>query len=238
MSIQSIPLTSTPWRDERWHRAARWARWLAWASLFWMTVEGAVGIYAGISANSIALIGWALSSAVEGLASVIVIWRFTGSRALSEASEVRAQKAVAVSFFLLAPYVGLESIGHLVNRELPQVTLLGIALTVSSIVLMPALGVAKQRLGRTLGSGATAGEGTQNLLCAYIAGGVLVGLIGNALFGWWWLDPIAGIAVAVIAVKEGREAWKGENCGCAAVPGLDGGGCGPDCKDSCCSSKS
>lgn len=221
-------------RDEAWLRIARWTRWLAWASLGWMAVEGAVGLAAGLSAGSIALVGWALSSAVEGLASVIVIWRFSGARTLSDTAEGRAQKAVAVSFWLLAPYVAVESIRDLVTRHQPGTTLLGIGLTISSLVLMPALGIAKQRLGARLGSGATAGEGAQNLLCAYLAAAVLAGLVANSLWGWWWLDPIAGLAVATVAVREGLEAWRGEDC--CAIPGAleDGCGCGPGCTDACC----
>src|SRR5256885_13399892 len=133
--------------DVGWLRAARWARWLAWASLAWMSVEGTVGLVAGFQANSIALVGWALAAVGEGLAGVIVIWRFTGSRTLSETAEARAQKAVAISFWLLAPYVAIESIRNLLTREMPQTTLLGIGLTISSLLLMPALGIAKQRLG-------------------------------------------------------------------------------------------
>jgi divalent metal cation (Fe/Co/Zn/Cd) transporter len=230
---QAAPSVVQP--DAGWLRAAQWARWLAWASLAWMTVEGTVGLVAGLQANSIALVGWALSSVVEGLASVIVIWRFTGSRTLSETAEARAQKAVAISFWLLAPYVAIESIRNLLIHEMPQTTLLGIGLTISSLLLMPALGIAKQRLGDRLSSGATAGEGAQNLLCAYLAGAVLVGLVGNSLWGWWWLDPVAGLLVAAVAIKEGREAWRGENC--CAVPGVAteaGCGCGPDCIDACC----
>jgi len=221
-------------RDAGWMRAARLARWLAWASLGWMTVEGAVGLAAGFGAGSIALVGWALSSVVEGLASIIVIWRFTGSRTLSATAEARAQRAVAVSFWLLAPYVAVESVRDLVAGDRADVAPLGIAITVSSLVLMPALGVAKRRLGARLGSGATAGEGTQNLLCAYLAAAVLVGLVANGLFGWWWLDPIAGLAVAAVAVKEGRDAWRGEGCCVAGAP-LDGGcACGPGCTGACC----
>jgi len=221
-------------RDAGWMRAARLARWLAWASLRWMTVEGAVGLAAGFGAGSIALVGWALSSVVEGLASIIVIWRFTGSRTLSATAEARAQRAVAVSFWLLAPYVAVESVRDLVAGDRPDVAPLGIAITVSSLVLMPALGVAKRRLGDRLGSGATAGEGTQNLLCAWLAAAVLVGLVANGLFGWWWLDPIAGLAVAAVAVREGRDAWRGEGC-CVAGASLDGGcACGPDCAGACC----
>ena len=209
---------------------------LAWASLAWMTVEGAVGLTAGVRAGSIALVGWALSSVVEGLASVIVIWRFTGSRTLSETAEGRAQKAVAVSFWVLAPYVAVESVRDLIGQHRPATSLLGIGLTISSLVLMPALGVAKQRLGARLGSAATAGEGGQNLLCAYLAAAVLAGLIANGLWGWWWVDPLAGLVVAAMAVREGREAWRGESC--CAVPGLVGEqSCefGPGCTASCCS---
>ena len=224
-----------PVRDERWLRAASWARWLAWVSLAWMTVEGAVGLTAGLTAGSIALVGWALSSVVEGLASVIVIWRFTGARTLSATAEERAQKAVAVSFWLLAPYVAVESVRDLVGQHRPETSLLGIGLTISSLILMPALGISKQRIGARLGSGATAGEGAQNLLCAYLAAAVLAGLVANSLWGWWWVDPVAGLVVAAMAVREGREAWRGENC--CEVSGLveeQSCACGPGCTDACC----
>jgi divalent metal cation (Fe/Co/Zn/Cd) transporter len=238
MSDTATAATSV--RDVAWLRAARLARWLSWASLLWMTAEGVLGIAAGLSAGSIALVGWALSSAVEGLAAVIVIWRFTGSRTLSETAEGRAQKAVAISFFLLAPYVAAESVRDLVVRHQPGSTVLGIALTATSLALMPLLGVAKHRLGTRLGSNATAGEGTQNLLCAALAGAVLVGLAANTLFGWWWLDPVVGLSVAAVAIKEGVDAWRGEGCDCAAVPipGQAACGCGPGCTDSCCAGES
>ncbi|HEY4026150.1 MAG TPA: cation transporter [Candidatus Dormibacteraeota bacterium] len=222
-------------RDEAWLQLARWTRWLAWASLAWMTVEGAVGLAAGFGSGSIALVGWALSSAVEGLASVIVIWRFSGARTLSETAEGRARKAVAVSFWLLAPYLAIESVRDLLTRHQPRPTVLGIGLTISSLLLMPALGIAKRRLGARLSSGATAGEGSQNLLCAYLAAAVLSGLVANSLLGWWWLDPIAGLAVAGVAVREGLEAWRGEDCCAIPVAAIEHGrGCGPGCLDACC----
>jgi divalent metal cation (Fe/Co/Zn/Cd) transporter len=199
-------------RDQEWLRLARLARWLAWASLAWMAAEGAVGLAAGAAAGSIALVGWALSSVVEGLASVIVIWRFSGARTLSDRAELRAQRAVAVSFWLLAPAVAVESVRDLATGHRPATTLLGMALAASSILLMPALGLAKRRLGARLDSGATAGEGAQNLLCAYLAAAVLAGLAANALLGWWWLDPVAGLAVAGMAIREGIAAWRGEDC--------------------------
>ena len=201
-------------RDAGWLRATRQARALSWASLAWMTIEAAVGIGAGVAAASIALTGWALSSAVEGLASVIVIWRFTGTRTLSETAEARAQKGVAVSFWLLAPYVTIEAVRNLVTGQQPGTSVAGIVVTALAVVIMPALGIAKRRLGRRLGSGATAGEGTQNLLCAYLGAAVLISLAANAAFGWWWLDPIAGLAVAAAAVREGIESWHGNGCQC------------------------
>jgi divalent metal cation (Fe/Co/Zn/Cd) transporter len=201
-------------RDDGWLQAARRARLLAWASLAWMTLEGVLGVLAGALAGSVALVGWGLGSAIEGLAAVIVIWRFTGSRTVSESSERTAQRAVAVSFFLLAPYIAVEAIRSLARGDRPATSMLGIVLTASSVLLMPALGLAKRRLGARLGSRATAGEGTQNLLCAAQGAAVLLGLVANALIGAWWLDGAVALALAAVAIKEGRESWRGEGCCC------------------------
>jgi divalent metal cation (Fe/Co/Zn/Cd) transporter len=177
-----------------------------------MGVEGAIAIIAGILAGSIALIGFGIDSAIEGFASLVIVWRFTGSRILSESSEQRAQKLVAVQFFLLAPYVAAEAIRSLVSGDRPDASWLGIALVSSSVVGMPYLGLAKRRLAEKLGSVATRGEGTQNLLCAYLAAAVLIGLLGNALFDLWWLDPAAALVIAAVAVREGLESWRGKGC--------------------------
>jgi len=218
---------------ERYAQVARRARLLSWLSLAWMTVEGGVAIAAGVVAGSIALVGFGLDSAIEGFASVIIVWRFTGHRVFSQAAEDRAQKLVAVQFFLLAPYVAFESVKTLVAGDHPEVSWVGIGLSVGSVVLMPMLAVAKQRLADQLGSAATAGEGRQNMLCAYLAGALLVGLLGNALVGGWWLDPAVGLLIAAVAVKEGREAWRGEGC-CVSSP-LDGADFDdPCCDDDCC----
>ncbi len=195
-----------------WQAGVRTARRLAWVSLGWMAAEGALGLAAGVPAGSVSLTGWALGSLIEALASVIVIWRFTGSRTLSAAAEDRARRAVAVSFFLLAPYLAAESGWQLLTGHRPAASILGIAVTATSLLLMPALGIAKQRLGARLGSPATAGEGRQNLLCAAQAAAVLAGLAANAAFGWWQADPIIALALAVAAVREGREAWRGDDC--------------------------
>lgn len=200
---------------ERTRLAGR-ARLLSWLSLVWMTIEGAVGVVAGFIAGSVALVGFGIDSAIEGLASVIVIWRFTGGRTHSEAAERRAQQLVAVSFFLLAPYVAQEAIRDLAGTHRPETSWVGIGLAISSLLVMPLLGRAKQRLGRQLGSAATSGEGAQNLLCAYMAAGVLAGLVANAALGWWWLDPVIGLGIAALAVEEGLEAWRGEVCDACA----------------------
>jgi divalent metal cation (Fe/Co/Zn/Cd) transporter len=207
-------------RDARWLRLARQARWLAWASLGWMTLEGAAGVLAGIEANSISVLTWAASSALEGLASAIVIWRFSGHRTLSEHAERRAQRWVAASFFLIAPYFVYEAVHRLIAGTQAEATTLAIALTASSVVLMPALGWAKLRLGRQLDSGATAGEGVQNLLCAAQALAALVALAAAGA-GAAFLDPVAALVIAAIAGKEGLELWQGEECDCQNIPGLD-----------------
>jgi len=180
----------------------------------------------------VALIGFGLDSAIEGFASAIIVWRFTGTRMFSEIAEHRAQKLVAIQFFILAPYVGFESATALLQGERPDVSWLGIALSASSLVVMPYLAIAKQRIADQIGSAATKGEGRQNMLCAYLAGALLVGLLANAALGAWWLDPMIGLLIAGVAIKEGREAWRGEGCACASDPLAamreD------DCREPCC----
>ncbi len=230
VELPGITPAAPPGGDPRERdRLIRRAKALSWLSLAWMTVEGAVAITAALIAGSVALLGFGIDSGIEGLASVIVIWRFTGARRLSEQAELRAQKAVAVSFFLLAPYIAQDAIRALAAGEHPSTSWVGIGLSVSSIIVMPLLGRAKQRVGERLGSGATAGEGAQNLLCAYMAAGVLVGLASNVALGWWWVDPLIALVIAAVAVREGREAWAGEGCACVTFPGLETDGCQDDC---------
>jgi divalent metal cation (Fe/Co/Zn/Cd) transporter len=204
--------STRPVRDQAWLRASRIVWALSWFSLAWMTAEGALGLLAGVSAGSISLVGWALGSVIEGLASVIVVWRFTGRRTLSDSAEQRAQKGVAVSFFLLAPYLAVRAGHDLWSGHVSTFSTLGVVVTASSVVLMPILGRAKKRLGRQLHSTATAGEGAQNLMCAAQAAAVLIGLGIVSLFGWTFIDPVVGLALAGWAIFEGRRAWRGEQC--------------------------
>jgi divalent metal cation (Fe/Co/Zn/Cd) transporter len=212
-------LMAGPSRDEAWVRTARRARALSWASLAWMTVEGVVGLIAGLDANALSVIVWAASSFVEGLASIIVIWRFTGSRTLSEHSERAAQRLVAGSFLLLVPFFVYEAIRRLIVGSDTTSSTLGIAVTASAIVLMPLLGYAKLKLAQRLDSRATAGEGMQNLMCAAQAAAALVALVG-ASAGLSAIDPIAALVVAAIAATESVELWRGEQDDCCAPVGF------------------
>jgi divalent metal cation (Fe/Co/Zn/Cd) transporter len=214
--LQIVGQPAAPQRSAEWLRAARRARLLSWLSLAWMGTEGIVGIATGVVAGSIALTGFGINAFVEGLASVVIVWRFSGARLQSERAEARAHRIVAIQFFILAPYVAYEALSKLLHGDQPETSWLGIALVTSSAIGMPLLGRAKQNLAHKLGSGATHGEGTQNILCGYLSVAVLVGLLGNAVLGWWWLDPAAALVIAVLAVREGRESWRGESCGCAS----------------------
>ncbi|MET8865023.1 hypothetical protein ABZW11_18960 [Nonomuraea sp. NPDC004580] len=194
-----------------WLRAARAARTLSLVTLAWLGVESALGLAAGLAAHSVALIGWGLAALVEAAASLIVVWRFTGTRTLSPHAERTARRAVAVSFWLLAPYLILHVAHDLDAGHRATPSVLGIVVTAVSLVSMPALGLAKRRLGARLASAATSGEGTQNLMCAAMAAGVLAGLYLNTL-GWWWVDPAVAVLLAAVAVREGRRAWIGHTC--------------------------
>jgi hypothetical protein len=207
-------------RDAAWVQIARRARALSWVSLAWMTIEGVVGLIAGLDAGALSVIVWAASSFVEGLAAIIVIWRFTGPRTLSERSEHTARRLVAGSFLLLVPFFVYEAIHRLIVGSNTTSSILGIAVTASAIVLMPLLGRAKLRLGERLGSDATAGEGIQNLMCAAQAAAALIALIG-ASAGLGVIDPIAALVVAAIATIESAKLWRGEHDDCCAPIGFD-----------------
>lgn len=200
----------------------RRARLLSWLSLVWIAAEGAVALAAGIAAGSVALIGFGIDSVIEGLASVAIIWRFTGWRKASEGAELRAQRLVAVQFFLLAPYVGYQALNALATGDRPDASWLGIGLALTSAVGMPLLGMAKRRIGEQLGSRATRGEGMQNVLCGYLAVALLAGLLANAALGLWWLDPVAALVIAAVALSEGRSAWRGAAC-CGSPVAAAGG---------------
>lgn len=204
-----------PLRSDEWLRLARRTRLLSWLSLVWLGIEGAVAILAGVMAGSIALVAFGLDSAIEGVASTVIIWRFSGSRMFSERAERRALFLVALQFFILVPFIVYEAIDKLLSAGEIETSWLGMGLTVATLAICQPLGFAKRRLGAKLGSGATVGEGTQNLLCGYLAIAVLFGLVANATLGLWWLDPVVALFIAGVAFQEGRKALSGEGCAAA-----------------------
>jgi divalent metal cation (Fe/Co/Zn/Cd) transporter len=185
------------------------ARLLAWGGIAWHFVEFLIALIAGIAAGSIALIGFGADSLIEALAGFVVLWLFTGRRLGSPTAERRAQQMVAVSFFILAAYVGVESIRTLMAGDHPETSWVGIGLAAFTAPTMPILARVKRRVGQQLNSAATVKEASQTQLCAYLSVALLVGLLANAVAGWWWADPAAALFIAAIALKEGRESWQG-----------------------------
>ena len=196
---------------DRHARLIRRVKLISWIGLAWLLADGVIGMTAGIAVNSVVLIGWGLDCAIEAVASVVIIWRFTGDRVHSPKAERFAQKVVGISFLLLAPYIVSEAIDHLLAGNASSTSSLGIALAGADVALMPMLGQAKRRVGRELGSHATTSEGKQNILCAYLSLAVFVGLGTNALFGFWWADPIVALAVAIVAIQAGLCTMRGQS---------------------------
>jgi len=209
-------------------RLVKRAKVLAWLGVGWHGVEAAVAVGAGVVAGSIALVGFGADSLIESLAGIILLWRFAAARTSSEAAERRAQRLIGLSFYAIAAYVAFEAVRSLVAGARPEASWIGVSLAALTLVTMPPLAIAKARVGEKLGSSATKSEGRQNMLCAYLSAALLVGLGANALFGLWWADPVTALLIAGVAVKEGRESWRGESC-CTA-PVLPG----EHCEDDCC----
>lgn len=196
-------------RGSRGSRLATRARRLAWLTIVWNVIEAVVAILAGATAGSLALIGFGLDSSIETLSAVVVLWRLND---VSDEREERALRLIAISFFLLAAYVTAQSFWNLVTRSAPDVSVVGIVLTGLSVIVMPLLARSKQRVGRQMSSRVVVADAVETWLCTYLSLIVLAGLALNAAFGWWWADPVAAIGIAVLAVREGREAWEGKDC--------------------------
>lgn len=194
-------------------QATTWRRralWLAWATIAWNTVEAGVSIWAGTRAGSTALLGFGIDAVIETLSATVVLWQLWDPD-LAEDRERRALRLIGVSFFLLAAFITVESLRDLLTASRPEVAPLGIAITGLSLVVMPLLAVAKQRVGRALDSQVVLADAQETFLCTWLSAIVLGGLALNALFGWWWADPVAALGVAWLAMREGREAWSGDD---------------------------
>jgi divalent metal cation (Fe/Co/Zn/Cd) transporter len=189
---------------------SRRVRLLVAATITYNLVEAVVAISAGTIASSTALVGFGLDSVIEVASAAAVAWQFSGTD--PEARERTALKVIAVSFFALAAYVTVESIRALIGAEPAEHSTVGIVLASVSLVIMPVMSYAQRHAGRELGSASAVADSKQTLLCTYLSGVLLMGLLLNSLFGWSLADPIVAIVIAAVAAKEGREAWRGNHC--------------------------
>lgn len=196
--------------DDRRHTLQRRIKWIVTATIAYNLIEAVVAITAGTVASSAALIGFGLDSTIEVLSAAAVAWQFT--RRDPERWEKGTLRVIAVAFFALAAYVTATSVLALVGQVDVQHSTVGIVLTALSVVIMPFLSLAERRAGRELGSATAVADSKQTLICTYLSAAVLVGLIVNSLFGWWWADAIAGLVIAAFAIREGIEAWRGDAC--------------------------
>ncbi|MFF1819853.1 cation diffusion facilitator family transporter [Kribbella sp. NPDC058245] len=227
----SEPLSLEPVRPSTWtadpelrRKLSRRAQLLAGASVTYNIIEAIVAISAGIVAGSVALVGFGLDSVVEVSSGLIILWQFRHK--MPETREKQALRLLALSFFALAAYVAFESIRTLITGANPETSPVGIGLAIASLIVMPFLSWAQRRTGKALGSNAVVADSTQTLLCTYLSAVLLVGLILNATLDWGWADPVAGLIIAAVAIREGVEAWQGKGC-CAPATTA--------CADACCS---
>lgn len=182
---------------------------LAWATVIWNVIEAVVAIATGIRAGSLALVGFGLDSTIEVGSAAVILWQFAG---VDEERERRALRLIGVSFFALAAYVSIQAVIDLTNASEPDISIAGICLACVSLVVMPVLAVAKRGTGQQLGSATVTADSRQTWLCTYLSAVLLAGLVLNAALGWWWADPLAGLVIAGLALREGREAWVGDAC--------------------------
>jgi divalent metal cation (Fe/Co/Zn/Cd) transporter len=241
----TAPVVLTP---ERRDRLGRRARLLAGTSVAYNVIEAAVAITAGTVAGSVALVAFGLDSVIEVSSGLVILWQFRHH--LPQARERQALRLIAASFFALGAYVTAESGHALLTADRSGTSPAGIGIAVASVIVMPFLSWAQRRTGRELASGSVVADSRQTLLCTYLSAVLLGGLLVNAVLGWWWADPVAGLVIAAVAVREGLEAWRGEACSCAPAAGIRSPAtgdalnpddldaetctCGPNCSDGCC----
>jgi divalent metal cation (Fe/Co/Zn/Cd) transporter len=235
MNLPLIQLTTGP-SPARRALLVRRVRLLVAATITYNLVEAVVALTAGTLASSTALIGFGLDSVIEVSSAVAVAWQFSGTD--HQRRERTALRIIAVSFYALAAYVTVESVRALLGVDRADHSTVGIVLAAVSLAVMPGRSAAQRRTGRELGSASAVADSKQTLLCTYLSAVLLVGLAVNSLFGWWWADPLAALVIAAVAVKEGREAWRGDTC-CAPAAALRPAPDRPDqpggaCTDGCC----
>ncbi|MEU2182111.1 cation transporter [Streptomyces thermolilacinus] len=236
----SIPPGPSPARRDA---LTRRIRILVVATITYNVIEAVVALTAGTIASSTALIGFGLDSVLEVSSAAAVAWQFSArDHAVREAREHRTLRIIALSFFVLAAYVTVESVRSLAGTGDARPSTVGIVLAALSLAVMPFLSAAQRRAGRELGSASAVADSKQTLLCTYLSAVLLVGLLANSLFGWSWADPVAALVIAAVAIKEGRDAWQGKSCCATSAPhparevetpaDVDACDCRPGC--SCC----
>jgi hypothetical protein len=206
--VQVRALPGSPRSD-----AVRRARWLNAATIGWNSVEGIVAVTAGLAAGSASLVGFGFDSAIEVSAALVLTWRLFKERGGGCMQEIdaRATRAIAVSFAILGVYVGIESARDLVSGSRPDVSVVGMVMAALSLAIMPRLARAKRALAPALGSAAAVADATQTNVCALLSAVLLLGLGANALLGWWWADPLAGLGIAALAFVEAHRTWNAES---------------------------
>ena len=210
MNLPLIPLRPAGPGPERRAVLARRVRLLVAATIAYNLIEAVVAIGAGAAASSTALIGFGLDSVIEVSSAAAVAWQFAGRD--PEARERTALRLIAFSFFALAGYVAVSAVPALLGHGAAGHSTVGITLAAVSLAVMPGLSYAQRRAGRELGSRTAVADSRQTMLCTYLSAVLLVGLGLNSLFGWSWADPAAALVIAAVAVKEGRDAWRGDAC--------------------------
>ncbi|WP_225755661.1 cation transporter [Actinotalea sp. Marseille-Q4924] len=227
-------LSGTAPTAERRAVLERRIRWVVGATITYNLIEAVVAITAGRMASSAALIGFGLDSIVEVLSAAAVAWQFAAPDPRTR--EHRAMRFIAVAFFGLAAIVTVDAVRTLLGAAEPEHSTVGIVLAAVSLLVMPGLSWWERRTGRELGSHTAVADSHQTLLCAYLSGVLLVGLVLNSTLGWTWADPLAALVIAAVALKEGLEAWRGDPC-CSPVAALvahDDDAAGDGCDDGCC----
>ncbi len=194
--------------------AVRFGRHLEYFTIGYNSLEGLIAVVAGLLAGSIALVGFGFDSLIEVTSGLTLLWRLRADvdEERRERAEAISLRIVGVCFVILAIYVSYDSIKSLIRREAAQESLIGIVLAAVSLIVMPLLVRAKRKVARGINSGAMMADSKQTELCTYLSGILLVGLLLNALLGWWWADPVAALIMVPIIVKEGIEALRGETC--------------------------
>lgn len=225
---------TTTLTSERRDVLRRRVRIIVAITITWNVIEAAVALIAGGAASSAALIGFGLDSIVEVLSAAAIAWQFSGPA--PEAREKTALRVIAISFFGLAAYVSFDASLSLLGLREAEHSPVGIAIAALSLAVMPFLSWVERRTGRELGSASAVADSKQTLICTYLSAALLLGLLLNSLLGWSWADSVAALVIAVFAIREGIEAWKGDACCAAPISALTGERLTEGCADGCCSS--